>query len=63
MGMPTLGSYNVHVDMSPNDTPIESVEKLIEAANQAKAQVDENKRRAEAEAARKKQSFLGRLFG
>lgn len=59
----TLGSYNVHIDMRPDDSPLESAEKLRDGLKLAISQVEENKRREEAEAARKRQSFFGRLFG
>lgn len=59
-----LGTYrNVKVDMRPEDTPRETIDKLITALESAKAEVEENKRRAEAEAARRSRSFFGRLFG
>ncbi|WP_139024577.1 hypothetical protein [Corynebacterium nuruki] len=62
--MAKLGSYrNITVEMNPDDTPKETLEKARHALQQAKAQVDEKQRREEAAAARKRQSFFGRLFG
>ena len=62
--MAKLGSYrNITVEMNPDDTPEEPLEKARLALQQAKAQVDDKKRREEAEAARKRQSLFGRLFG
>jgi len=63
IAVPILGSYNVHIDMDPDDTPLESAEKLRDGLKLAIAQVDEKKRREKAEAARKRQSFFGRIFG
>lgn len=44
--MAKLGSYrNITVEMNPDDTPKETLEKARFALQQAKAQVDEKKRR------------------
>lgn len=62
--MAKLGSYrNITVEMNPDDTPKETLEKARFALQQARALVDEKKRREEAEAARKRQGFFGRIFG
>ncbi|MDE5064108.1 hypothetical protein OZD69_07205 [Wolbachia endosymbiont of Drosophila chauvacae] len=59
-----LGTYrNVKVDMRPEDTPRETIDKLITALESAKAEVEENKRRAEAKATRPSRRFFGPLFG
>ncbi|WP_297008839.1 hypothetical protein [uncultured Corynebacterium sp.] len=61
--MSALGSYTpIKVHRDPDETPLETIQKTLAALEAAKAEVDENKRRAEAEAARKRQSFFGRLF-
>jgi hypothetical protein len=49
--------------MRPEDTPRETIDKLITALESAKAEVEENKRRAEAKAARPSRRFFGPLFG
>lgn len=57
--MATLGSYrNITVEMRPDDTPMESAQKALAALQEAKAQVDENRRRQEAQTARKRQGFF-----
>lgn len=47
-------------DMHPDDTPLESAEKLRDGLKLAISQVEENKRR---EVKRRRKSLFGRLFG
>lgn len=58
--MTTKWGYSpVTVDRSPEDTPLETAEKLLDALTTAKAEYEENRRREEE---RRKKGFFGRLF-